>query len=127
MNENKFEFTYRALGEKEKRTIESIKAQYAQKSEDADAYAEIVKLDKRIKGYATAFSIALGVIGSLIFGLGLTMVLEWEFYAVGILISLVGAVPSLLAYPLYRLIFNLGKKKHGARILELSSQILDKE
>ena len=125
MNENKFEYTYRALSEEQKRVISSIKGQYDVKAETpVGAYEEIVRLDKKVKNTAMALAITLGVIGLLIFGLGLTMVLEWEIYLWGILVGLIGAIPCALAMPLYLLSMKKGKKKYGARILELSSELL---
>lgn len=125
MNENKFEYTYRALSEEQKRVISSIKGQYDVKAKTpVGAYEEIVRLDKKVKNTAMALAITLGVIGLLIFGLGLTMVLEWEIYLWGILVGLIGAIPCALAMPLYLLSMKKGKKKYGARILELSSELL---
>lgn len=127
MNENKFEYTYHAISDKEKRVVSSIIKQYDDSAKSVDAYEEIIRLDKRIKGLAQAMSLVVGIIGALIFGLGLAMVLQWQIYVWGILVSLVGIVPIALAYFIYRLFFNIGKKKYGKRILELSSSILEKE
>ncbi|MBO5379142.1 MAG: hypothetical protein J6A90_02330 [Clostridia bacterium] len=125
MNENKFEYTYRALSEEQKRVISSIKGQYDVKAETpAGAYEEIVRLDKKVKSTAMALAISVGTIGLLIFGLGLTMVLEWQIYLWGILVGLIGAIPCALAMPIYLLSMKKGKKKYGARILELSSELL---
>ena len=126
MNENKFEYTYRALNEEQKRVISSIKSQYDVKAETpAGAYEEIVRLDKKVRSTAISFAITVGLVGLLIFGLGLSMVLEWEIYIGGILLGVIGFVPCALAFPIYLLLIKKGKKKHGARILELSEQILN--
>ena len=82
------------------------------------------RLDKKVKSTAMALAISVGTIGLLIFGLGLTMVLEWEIYLWGILVGLIGAIPCALAMPLYLLSMKKGKKKYGERILELSSELL---
>ncbi len=129
MNDNnKFEYTYRALNENEKRTIESIKSQYDVKaSAPASAYDQIVRLDKKIKRTANAVSIIVGILGALIFGLGLAMVLEWQIYFWGVLVSLIGSVPVGLAYLAYYLSLRLGRKKHRERILALSKEALREE
>ena len=128
MKENKFEYTYRALDENQKRTISSIKSQYDIKAETpVGAYEEIIRLDKRIKNIAMVLSISLGTIGLLVFGLGFAMMLEWELYLWGILISLFGTLPVVIAYPIYRLSIKEGKKKYGKRILELSEKLLNEE
>lgn len=128
MKENKFEYTYRALDDNQRRVISSIKSQYDVNLETPpSAYEEIVRLDKRVKNIAMAFSISIGVIGALIFGLGLAMVLEWEIYIWGILVSLLGSVPCALAAPVHIFLIKKGKKKYGKRILELSEKLLNKE
>lgn len=128
MKENKFEYTYRALDENQRRIVSSIKSQYDVKSETpAGAYEEIVRLDKRVKNTAMALSISIGVIGILIFGLGLAMVLEWELYLWGVVVSLLGTIPCALAMPVYRLLIKRGKRKYGKRILELSKKLLSEE
>ena len=125
MNENKFEYTYRALSDEQKREISSIKERYdiAAKT-PAGAYEEIVRLDRKVKRTATSLAISVGAIGLLIFGLGLSMVLEWGIYLWGILVGLIGAIPCALAMPLYLLSMKKGKKKYGERILKLSSELL---
>lgn len=128
MKENKFEYTYRALDENQRRTVSSIKSQYDVKAETpAGAYEEIVRLDKRVKNAAMALSISIGIIGLLIFGLGFAMVLEWELYLWGVVVSLLGAIPCALAMPVYRLLIKRGKRKYGKRILELSEKLLSEE
>ena len=125
MNENKFEYTYRALSDEQKREISSIKERYDITAKTpAGAYEEIVRLDRKVKSTATSLAISVGVIGLLIFGLGLTMVLEWQIYLWGILVGLIGAIPCALAMPLYLISMKKGKKKYGERILELSSELL---
>ena len=126
MNENKFEYTYRALSDEEKRKASNIIAQYdmTKKATSLGAYEEIVRLDKKVRGTAMAFAITVGTVGLLIFGLGLSLVLEWEIYLWGILLGIIGAIPCALAFPTYLLLMKAGKKKHGKRILELSEQIL---
>ena len=125
MNENKFEYTYRALSDEQKREISSIKERYDITAKTpAGAYEEIVRLDRKVKRTAMALAISVGAIGLLIFGLGLSMVLEWEIYLWGILVGLIGAIPCALAMPFYLLLINRGKKKYGRRILELSSELL---
>ena len=49
-DKNKFELTYKAPSEKERKIIESIKGQYEVNSAvPKSAYERIVKLDKKIK------------------------------------------------------------------------------
>lgn len=124
MNENKFEFTYTAPTENERRTIESIKNQYVGKTEGS--YERLIKLDKKVKNSATIPALITGIIGTLILGLGMTMVLEWQIYVWGIIVGVLGAIPIALGPIVYKLLFRRGKKKYGDEIIALSDELLKK-
>lgn len=126
MNENKFEFTYTAPSESERRTIESIRSQYEEKPKVEGDYEKLLRLDKKVRALPTILAITLGVIGLLIFGLGLTMVLEWSLIAWGVLVALIGAIPMGIAPFLHKSLFKRNKKKYGDEILELSEKLLKK-
>ena len=125
-DKNKFELTYKAPSEKERKTIESIKGQYEVNSAvPKSAYARIVKLDKKIKNTATTIALAFGIVGALIFGTGLTMVLEWGLIYWGILVATLGVPFIALAKPMHSILIKCGKKKHGATIIKLSEEFLE--
>lgn len=123
-DENKFEFTYKALTENERDTIESIKNQYRAKSKDEEAYERLIRLDKKIKSTAQIVALATGIVGALIFGLGMAMILEWGIYAWGAVVSVLGTPFFALAPILNRFLLKKGKKKHGEEILRLSDELL---
>lgn len=126
-NNNTFEYTYSAPTEVEKKQIESIKRQYETPQKPVESKVERVKrLDAKIKNTANAFSIALGVVGCLIFGLGLTMILEWGIWLWGVAVMALGCPFMIFAYPLYNFLIKKGKKKYGAEILRLAEEILKK-
>ena len=70
-------------------------------------------------------SLSLGVVGTLIFGLGLTLILEWSMIVWGTMVAVVGMLPLALAYPAYKLSLTNRKRKYGAEILKLSEEILN--
>ena len=126
-NGNTFEYTYSAPTETEKKQIESIRRQYETPQKPVESNVERVKrLDAKIKNTANAFSLALGVFGCLVFGLGLTMILEWEIWLGGVGVMALGCPLMIFAYPLYNFLIKKGKKKYGAEILRLSEEILKK-
>lgn len=126
-NSNEFNFTYTAPTENERREIEHIRRQYETKVEGESKSARIKRLHSIIINRASIASLVMGILGTLIFGLGLTMVLEWSMYVLGLILGLVGARPIALAYPTYRFVFNHGKQKYGEEILLLSRQLLGEE
>ena len=126
-DENKFEYTYKALSERERGTIESITNQYRTKTANEEAYEKIVRLDRKIKNTAQTVALVLGVVGALIFGLGMSMILAWSIYFWGIIVALLGVPFILLAPILNKLLLKRGKKKYGDEILRLSDELLNKK
>ena len=123
--ENKFEFTYKALSEEERSVVESIKNQYRTKTKDEEAYERIVSLDRKIKTTSLAVALAVGILGLLIFGLGMTMVIHWHIYLWGVILCVLGAPFFALAPFLNSYITKKGKEKYGEEILRLSDELLN--
>jgi len=125
---NGFEYTYYAPTEAERLEIESIRNQYQNKKTVNDGKSKIDRikmLDKKIKDTANAFAIAVGVLGTLIFGLGLTMVLEWGLFIYGIIVAIIGCPAIIGAYFVHAYVTKKMKAKYGEEIIELSNEILN--
>lgn len=120
-----FEYTYSTPTEKEKKQIESIRRQYAGEDKNEQSPFERLKmLDRKVKNTANCVALIFGVIGCLVFGLGMAMVLEWQIWVWGILIMVLGSILMLIAYPAYNIATKHGKNKYGKEILELSEHLL---
>ena len=126
-NKNKFEYTYTAPTEAERKKVESLRREYANEAVSEGKLERLKRLDNKVKQFPMIVGISLGVIGTLIFGLGLAMILEWGIHVWGTVVAVVGLVPICLAYPLYKQIFGSRKKKYGAEIIRLSDEILNEE
>ncbi|MCM1439058.1 MAG: hypothetical protein NC131_07580 [Roseburia sp.] len=125
MSENKFVYNYSAPTEDERREIEDIKKQYSGEQVKRDNLTRLRELDRRVKMPPLILSIVLGVVGVLVFGTGLTMVLEWLLYAWGIVVAAVGVALTACAYPIRKLLEKRGKARYGDEILQLSEQLLN--
>ena len=124
-NETKFEYTYSAPTERERKQIESIRKQYvAEEKTTGGAIERIKALDAKVNGTANCVALIFGVIGILTFGLGLTMILEWGIWLWGIVLMAVGCIPMVLAYPSHTWLIKKGKKKYGEEIVRLSDELL---
>ncbi|MBQ9081540.1 MAG: dihydropteridine reductase [Clostridia bacterium] len=120
---NNFHYTYSAPTQEERREINSIRKQYG--TQEKENKIEILrKLDARVKTPALIISLVLGIGGILLFGLGLAMIMEWELFLFGIIVSVVGAIPVGLAYPVHNYLLKRSKKKYGEEILRLSEELL---
>lgn len=125
MSENKFVYNYSAPTEDERREIEGIRKQYGGEQVKKDSLSRLRELDKRVKNPPLILSIILGGVGVLIFGTGLTMILEWSLYVWGILVMVVGIMPMSIAYPLRKRLVKRNKERYGDEILKLSGELLN--
>jgi hypothetical protein len=122
---NQFNFRYAAPTEEERREIDSIRRQYVPQEQKETKLERLRRLDALVKNAAAIWSLVSGVVGCLIFGLGLTMVLEWKILVWGILLMAVGSVPMAAAYPIYRKVLQKYKNRYGEEILRLSEELLN--
>ena len=122
---NQFNFRYTAPTEEERKEIDSIRRQYAPREQSETKIERLRRLDALVKNMATIWSLCLGVFGCLIFGLGLTMILEWSIFLWGVLFMLVGSIPMAIAYPVYKGVLKKYKNRYGEEILKLSEELLN--
>ena len=121
---------------KAKKEIQQIYERYAaaMKSEKEDAYMKnpsfrrIKELDALVKKRAitiTAFMIAIAL---GIFGVGLSIVLQTSgvYYALGIVIGVIGLTVILFSKKIYNGVLLRQMKKYAPEIVELSSEYLQR-
>ena len=126
MENQSFEYTYSAQQQKE---IESIRNKYLPK--EADKMEQLRKLHAIPTQKAQACSIALGIIGALIMGTGMSLCmtelsgfLGGTAMFIGIPVGIVGMVLVALAYPLYNRVLKKQREKIAPEILRLSDELL---
>ena len=124
-NEN-FSFHYSAQQQKE---VENIRKKYLPREEDK--MEQLRKLHAMPTQKAQAASLAVGVIGALILGTGMSVCLTDIGAAlgnlamvIGILVGVVGMVLVALAYPLYNRVLKKNRDKIAPEILRLSDELL---
>ncbi|MCI5874498.1 MAG: hypothetical protein PUJ55_12420 [Clostridiales bacterium] len=122
MDENKeaFEYTYSA---KQQAEIAQIRKKYLPKEEDKMELLR--KLDRDATKPGTICSIAVGVVGCLVFGFGMSCVMVWSdsLMILGIVAGLIGMVLVGLAYPLYVKITKKQREKLAPQILALTEEL----
>ena len=123
MSDKKFRYTYTAPTEEERREIESIRAAY-RKDGRSEKLERLRRLNARVKNAAMSVALTLGVLGLLVFGLGMTMILEWGILAGGVAVSVAGVLPMAAAAPAYNFVLRRGKEKYGEEIVRLSEELL---
>ncbi len=123
MSDKKFRYTYTAPTEEERREIESIRAAY-RKDVRSEKLERLRRLNARVKNVAMSVALTLGVLGLLVFGLGMTMIFEWGILAGGVAVSAAGVLPMTAAAPAYNFVLRRGKEKYGEEIVRLSEELL---
>ena len=119
-NNERFEYTYSARQQEE---IEKIRQKYMPK--EKDELAELKRLDAEVTRPGTIAGIVIGIVGTLIFGAGMSMALVWTdtLLIVGIVMGIVGFAVLGVAYPVYCKITEKQKEKIAPQILELTEQM----
>ena len=117
-----FAFTYSAKQQKE---VEKIRNKYLPKEENK--MEQLIRLDKQTERPGTIASLAIGIMGTLILGLGMSCVLVWnssiEVFVAGIIIGILGMGMAGLAYPIYKKITVKERIKVADQILALSREL----
>lgn len=123
-NENKFSYRYSAPTEEERREIENIRRRYGGATKEEDKLNRIRELDSKVKNPPLIAALAVGICGSLVFGLGMTMILEWDIVLWGIFVAVLGSCIMTSAYFIRKILTKRNKNKYGAEIVRLSDEIL---
>lgn len=124
----KFEYKYTAPTDQEKREIEAIKRQYVKVEEPTSKLERLRELDAKVKRMPTILALTLGIVGTLLFGTGMTFFLEWiTLWYVGIPFSVIGLILISLAMPVYKKIKQKNIDKYRDEIIKLSDSLLNEE
>ena len=123
-----FKFNYSAPSSEERKEIESIRNSYLSQTSSSKGKLETLrKLDNKVKNTPNTIALIVGIVGILIFGLGMTMVLEWKLLLWGIIVGIIGFVTMILAYPIFKFTFKMLKDKYSSQILSLSEELLNEQ
>lgn len=120
MNENQsFHYTYSAQRQKE---IEDIRKKYLPKVEDK--LETLKRLDKDAEKPGTMAAIIVGVIGTLLLGIGMCCTMVWGssmvIFVLGVVVGIIGIIILSAAYPLYKSVTKKQREKIAEQILALS-------
>ena len=126
MDNHSFEYIYSA---QQRQEVEAIRKKYLPKEEDK--MEQLRRLHYSATQKAQAASIAIGVLGTLILGTGMSLcmtdlgaALGHLAMVIGILAGLLGLVMVALAYPLYNSVLRKERQRIAPEILQLSEELL---
>ena len=116
-----FRFTYSA---KEQEEIKKIREKYIPKEENK--MEQLRRLDQGVTRKGTSYSIMIGVIGSLLLGLGMSCIMVWQgsWFIPGIIIGVIGIAIVAAAYPVYNLVTKHEREKIAPEIIRLTDELI---
>lgn len=119
-NNEVFEYTYSAEQQQE---IEQIRKKYIPKEEDKMDLLR--KLDRDASKAGTRAAIAIGVVGCLLFGVGMCCTMVWadSLFGLGIVVGILGMIVMGMAYPQYKKITEKQRRKIAPQILALTEEL----
>ena len=128
-NIESFNYTYSA---KEQEEIKAIRKKYAAPVETEDKMAQLRRLDAGVYSKATTVALVVGIIGTLIMGMGMSLIMTEigaflgtvSAMVVGIGLGVIGIILVCLAYPLYNRTLKKERVKIAPEILRLTDELM---
>ena len=116
-----FSYTYSA---KQQEEVKRIRREYLPSEESK--LDRLRKLNEGTKRPGLVASLALGTVSSLIMGTGMCCTMIWtNFFALGIVVGIIGMAGIALAYPLYLSMAKRQRAKIAPEIIRLSNELLE--
>ena len=118
-------FTYKYSAERQSE-IDAIRKKYLPPAEQENKLEQLRKLDASLTTGALTASMALGIAGVLIFGVGMCCFLVWRIWALGALLCVAGVIGMLAAPVLYRRLVEKRRQQIAPEILRLTEELSQK-
>jgi len=122
-NKNNETFTY-SYSAKQQEEIKNIRKKYLPPEEDK--MEQLRRLDASVATPGTIASLAAGILGTLILGVGMCCCMVWSgvWFIPGIIIGVTGIVILALAYPLYVKLTERQRRKLAPEIIRLTEELM---
>lgn len=117
--DEKFVYNYSAKQQKE---VKEIRDKYLPKQEDK--LDEMRKLDKTVTQKATMVAIAIGIISTLILGVGMCCTMVWQdtMFLPGVVIGIIGLIGIGVTMPIFHHSLKSQRRKIADEIIRLSKE-----
>ncbi len=125
MDEKKESFSY-TYSAREQDEIRKIRDKYAPPAKEETSMERLRRLDESATKGATAISLIVGILSTLILGLGMCCTMVWgeTLFVPGIVIGLIGIAGVIAAWPVYTRLVRRKREKLAPEILRLSDELL---
>ncbi|MBQ8297058.1 MAG: hypothetical protein IJX77_04670 [Ruminococcus sp.] len=118
---NSFSYTYSA---KQQEEIKKIREKYVPK--EADKMEQLRRLDAGVTQKGTMYSIIVGIVGSLLLGIGMCCCMVWgsSLFILGVIVGVIGIAVVSSAYPLYNYVVKKEREKIAPEIMRLTDELM---
>ena len=126
MHNNNEPFSYN-YSSKEQSEVRRIRDKYKTSDKDAEDKLERLRaLDRGVTAKANTASLIVGLISTLVLGIGMCCCMVWGgvWFALGIVIGVVGIFGVAMAYPVYSYIVKKERERIAPEIIRLSDELL---
>lgn len=125
MDEKKETFTY-TYSASQQEEIKKIREKYAPPTQEEDKMELLRRLDKSVTNVGTVVSLIIGVVSTLVFGVGMCCSMVWadSFFIPGIVIGIFGIAGIISTYPIYNHITKKRREKLAPEIMRLTDELL---
>ncbi len=107
-----------------KNELQKIKDKYRDKTVKETKMQQLVSLDKSVLNTANMIALILGVLGSLVLGLGMVCTMVWtEYFTLGIVVGIIGLIICGITYPVYIKMVERKRSAIAPQIIRLAEEI----
>ena len=102
--------------------------------QEEDGMSKLRKLDAKVSQKATVASLIIGIVGTLIMGMGMSLIMtdlsvivkvsDITGMIIGIVVGVLGLVLLVLAYPVYVMVLKKEQRKAAPEIISLTETLL---
>ena len=104
----------------------AIAKKYQEKPESVNKIEMLRKLDASVTKMPLIASMTIGIIGALIFGVGMCCTMVWtDLFKLGIVVGILGIDVCGINFPLYKKMVAAKKEEIAPQILQLSREITE--
>ncbi len=120
-NKETFCYTYSANQQEE---IKKIREKYVPK--ETDKMEQLRRLDRSVTQKGTAISLAAGIVGAILLGIGMCCTMVWadRFFVPGIIVGIIGIAVLSASYPVYNYIIKKEREKIAPEIIRLTDELM---
>ena len=121
-NKNSFNYTYSASQQQE---IKKIREKYAPPTCGEDNMEKLRRLDASAAKPGTIVSLIVGIIGTLLLGVGMCCTMVWtDWFALGIVIGVIGIACVIASYPIYNVLTKKQREKIAPEIMRITDELM---